>query len=180
MADYYSIIAKAVSTLDPNTEGARRRLYERARSAVIAEMHRAEPALDHSDIMAAQMSLELAIGEVEADAQREQHAQTVPSGPSYRRNGALSKPSFPANENDQQGRGPLTRLWAQFSRRADESVEDGAEGDCWEGRDTWLTELCPCFARGGRTISEFRAEGPGETQRAGLTCPCRSLARLPV
>jgi hypothetical protein len=50
MADYYSIIAKAVSTLDPNTEGARRRLHERARSAVISEMHRAEPALDQSDI----------------------------------------------------------------------------------------------------------------------------------
>ena len=141
MADYQSIIAKAVSALDPNTGEARRRLYERARSAVIAEMHRAEPALDRSDIMAAQMSLELAIGEVEADAQREQRARAVLDGPSHRRDGVSSKPSFPANENDQQGRGPLTILWTRFLRRTGESVEDEAEEDRRERRDTWLTEL---------------------------------------
>jgi hypothetical protein len=151
MADYYSIIAKAVSMLDPNTEGARRRLYERARSAVIAEMHRAEPALDESDIVAAQMSLELAIGEVEAEAQREQRRPEVLDRLSYRRNGASSKPSFPANENDQHGGGPLTRLWAQFFRRDSESVEDGGEADCREGRDTWLTEL---LARASREEDE--------------------------
>jgi hypothetical protein len=149
MADYYSIIANAVSTLDPNTEGARRRLYERARSAVISEMHRAEPALDQSDIMAAQMSLELAIGEVEADAQREQRLKAAIDRPPFRRNRALSQPSFPANENDQQGRGPLTRLWAQVFRQTGESVEDGAGGDCREDRDTWLTEL---LARASREV----------------------------
>ena len=146
MADYQSIIAKAVSTLHPNTEEARRRLYERARSAVIAEMHKAEPALDQSDIMAAQMSLELAIGEVEADAQREQRARAVLDGPSH-----PSKPSFPANENEQQGRGPLTILWTRFLRRTGESVEDEAEGDRREGRDTWLTEL---LARASREEDE--------------------------
>ncbi len=151
MADYQSIIAKAVSALDPNTGEARRRLYERARSAVIAEMHRAEPALDRSDIMAAQMSLELAIGEVEADAQREQRARAVLDGPSHRRDGASSKPSFPANENEQQGRGPLTILWTRFLRRTGESVEDEAEGDRREGRDTWLTEL---LARASREEDE--------------------------
>ena len=141
MADYQSIIAKAVSTLDPNTDEARRRLYERARSALISEMYKPEPALDRSDIMAAQMSLELAIGEVEADAQREQRPRAVLDRPSHRRDGASSKPSFPANENDQQGHGPLTRLWTRFLRRTGKSVEDDAEGDRREGRDTWLTEL---------------------------------------
>jgi hypothetical protein len=151
MADYQSIIAKAVSTLDPNTEEARRRLYERARSAVIAEMHRAEPPLDRSDIMAAQMSLELAIGEVEADAQREQRLRGVPDVPSYRRDGGLSKPSFPANENDQQGRGRLTRLWTRFLCRTGESIEDDAEADGREGRETWLTDL---LARASREEDE--------------------------
>jgi hypothetical protein len=68
MADYFSIIAKAVSAFDPNTGAARRRLYERARAALLAEMNSAIPLLDQSDIMAAQMSLELAIGQIEADA----------------------------------------------------------------------------------------------------------------
>jgi hypothetical protein len=151
MADYSSIIAKAVSRLDPNTESARRRLYDRARTALVSEMRRAEPALDRSDMMTAQTSLELAICEVEADAQREQRAQSALDRPStaYRRGGVLSKPSFPANENDQQGRGPLSRLWAQFFRRGDGTQRRGEalsnqsphESDCGEGRDTWLTEL---------------------------------------
>jgi hypothetical protein len=34
MADYYSLIANAVAALDLNTEKARNRLYERARTAL--------------------------------------------------------------------------------------------------------------------------------------------------
>ena len=78
MDDYYTIIAKAVSTLHPNTGDTRRRLYERARAALLTELRSA----DHSDIMAAQMLLELAIGEVEADAQRDQHSRRTINAPS--------------------------------------------------------------------------------------------------
>jgi hypothetical protein len=147
MTDYQSIIARAVSTLDPNTEETRRRLYERARSALISEMYKPEPALDRSDIMAAQMSLELAIGEVEAEAQREQRREAVLDRPSHRDGGSW-RPSFPANENDEQARGLLTRLWARFFRRAGEI---GGEKDGREGRDTWLTEL---LARASREENE--------------------------
>jgi hypothetical protein len=34
MADYQSLLAKAVDALDPNTPGARQRIYDRARSAM--------------------------------------------------------------------------------------------------------------------------------------------------
>jgi hypothetical protein len=71
MGDYYTIMAKAVGSLDRNGSDARSRLYERARAALLIELRDAYPALDMSDIMAAQMLLELAIGEVEADAQRD-------------------------------------------------------------------------------------------------------------
>jgi hypothetical protein len=67
-------MAKAVGALDSNTGDARRLLYERARAALLAELLGADPAPHPSDIMAAQMLLELAIGEVEADAQRDQRA----------------------------------------------------------------------------------------------------------
>jgi hypothetical protein len=72
--DYYTIMAKAVGALDSNTGDVRRLLYERARAALLAELLGADPAPHPSDIMAAQMLLELAIGEVEADAQRDQRA----------------------------------------------------------------------------------------------------------
>jgi hypothetical protein len=71
-------MANAVDALDPNTGDARSRLYERARTAPLTEMRSAYPAQHASDIMAAQMFLELAIGEVEADAQRDLHSrQTI-------------------------------------------------------------------------------------------------------
>jgi hypothetical protein len=82
MSDYYTMMAKAVGALDPNTGDARLPLYERARAALVAELRGADPALDPSDIMAAQMLLELAIGEVEADAQRDQRALQTMDAPS--------------------------------------------------------------------------------------------------
>jgi hypothetical protein len=75
MADYYSVIAKAVSALDLNTEKARLRLYERARTALRSEMHSAYPPFHRSQIAAAEMSLEMAIEAVEAEAVREQSAK---------------------------------------------------------------------------------------------------------
>jgi len=75
-------MAKAVGALDPNTGDARSRLYERARAALLTELRSAYPALDLSDIMAAQMLLELGIGEVEADAQRDQHSRQTIDDPS--------------------------------------------------------------------------------------------------
>ena len=68
MAGFYPLLAKAVSALDGNTREARRILYERARAALIAEMRRADPALNQSDILVARISLEEAIGKVEAEA----------------------------------------------------------------------------------------------------------------
>jgi hypothetical protein len=68
MADYYSILARAVWDLDRNTAAARRRLYERAHSALLSEMQNAFPRIARSEIMIAQMALDIAIGQVEAEA----------------------------------------------------------------------------------------------------------------
>jgi hypothetical protein len=78
MGDYYTMMAKAVGALHPNTGDARWRLYERARAALLTELRSADP----SDIMAAQMLLELAIGHVEADTQRDQRARQTMDAPS--------------------------------------------------------------------------------------------------
>jgi hypothetical protein len=81
MADYYSIIANAVSALDWNTRDARRQLYERARTALITQMRGTTPALDQSDILAARISLEEAIGRVEAEARRDCNANQPTDAP---------------------------------------------------------------------------------------------------
>jgi hypothetical protein len=112
MADYYSIIAKAVSALDSNTGDARRRLYERARAALIAEMRGANPALNQSDILVARISLEEAIGKVEAEARRDRRAHL-----------------------------PIATPSTSLSRGKALSGYSSGETDSGPGRDNWLSEL---------------------------------------
>jgi hypothetical protein len=149
MADYYSIIAKAVGALDPNTGDARRRLYDRARGALLGEMRNIELALDQADILAARMSLEEAIGKVETEAQRAEHARQAPATPGGAGPAAARRPETPAGG---QGRGPLTRLWAHMFGRGGDRAEPrvgpgGTPGHArgqshpGKGRDTWMTEL---------------------------------------
>jgi hypothetical protein len=68
VADYYSILSKAVSALEPNTASARQRLYERARSAMSAEIEGASPPFDASGIAAVKHGLRSAIERIEAEA----------------------------------------------------------------------------------------------------------------
>jgi class 3 adenylate cyclase len=66
--DYHRLIIRAVGALDRNTAEARRALYERARSALLAELRSREPAFLATDITKQRVALENAIREVEADA----------------------------------------------------------------------------------------------------------------
>jgi hypothetical protein len=109
MADYYTIIAKAVAALDPNTGEARRRIYERARGALSGETRSAGLPLAKSDILSAQMSLEEAIARVEIEALRAEETRAAAE--------SVPRPVAPVAKN---GRGSLSRLWAQmFGRQAE-------------------------------------------------------------
>jgi hypothetical protein len=69
MADYYPLIARAISGLDANAPGEQRRaLYERARTALIAQLRSVEPPLSESEITRERLSLEEAVRKVESEA----------------------------------------------------------------------------------------------------------------
>src|ERR1700674_5879032 len=68
MADYHPLISRAVSGLEKNTGENRRALYERARSALVAQLRSVQPALDESDITRERLALEEAIRKVEAES----------------------------------------------------------------------------------------------------------------
>jgi hypothetical protein len=68
MADYYPLIARAVAGLDKSTGENRRALYERARSALVAQLRGVTPALSESDVTRERLALEEAIRKVEAEA----------------------------------------------------------------------------------------------------------------
>jgi len=90
MADYYPLVAKAVAGLEKNTGEGRRLLYERARSALVAQLRvMNEPPLTEAEITRERLSLEEAIRKVEAEAARrgrdaprpEPPAPTTPAAP---------------------------------------------------------------------------------------------------
>ena len=70
MTDYYPLIARAVTALDKNTGEARRGLYERARSALVAQLRGLDPPLTEAEITRERLSLEEAIRRVEAESAR--------------------------------------------------------------------------------------------------------------
>jgi hypothetical protein len=175
MADYYSIIAKAVAALDPNTGEARRRIYERARGALSGETRSAGLPLNKSDIVSAQMSLEEAIARVEIEALRAEETRVAPQ--------RAPRPVAPAAKNGGGG-GSLSRLWAQMfggggpaeraeprdaepriaeprraePRRAEPRIAEARPAGPPphpKGRDTWLTDL---LARASREEDEAEGE----------------------
>ena len=92
MADYYPLIARAVAGLDPAAPGeSRRALYERARSALIAQLRSVQPPLSESEITRERLSLEEAVRKVESEAaQRAREARG--GGSSARAGDALRRP----------------------------------------------------------------------------------------
>jgi hypothetical protein len=155
MADYHSIIAKAVSALDLNTEKARRRLYERARAALQSKMHSAYPPFHRSEIAAEEMSLDMAIEAVEASLMREQNAKMETLATSPLRAGFSVTPSLRANQNGEVRHSRAT-LWAGILRRAHapgrgkamSNRDNNEDGSCGGGC-TWMTEL---LARASRAV----------------------------
>ena len=70
MADYYPLIARAVAGLEKNTGDARRALYERARTALVAQLRSVNPPLSENDVTRERLALEESIRKVEAEAAR--------------------------------------------------------------------------------------------------------------
>jgi hypothetical protein len=105
MADYYPLIARAIAGLDPSAPGeSRRALYERARSALIAQLRSVQPPLSESEITRERLSLEEAVRKVESeaaqrarDASRPGGAARSSSGDAFRRANARPPESGPSS-----------------------------------------------------------------------------------
>jgi hypothetical protein len=67
MADYYSLIAGAVSRLASQTEEARHALYEHARTVLQQRLHTLDPPLSAVELGNEEAGLEAAISRVESD-----------------------------------------------------------------------------------------------------------------
>ena len=79
MADYYSLIKKAVARLDPSARESRRALYERARAAQLAQLRTISPPLSETEITGEQLELEEAVRTVEAEVARPARDVEIPA-----------------------------------------------------------------------------------------------------
>src|SRR3954454_17849825 len=81
MADYYPLIARAIAGLDPSAPGeSRRALYDRARTALIAQLRGVPPPLSESEITRERLSLEEAVRKVESEAAQRARDASRPGG----------------------------------------------------------------------------------------------------
>ena len=69
MADYYSVLPRAVVNLDTGDGAAREELYERAHSIIVAELRKQNPKIAALTITREQAALEAAIRRLEAELQ---------------------------------------------------------------------------------------------------------------
>src|SRR5262245_29935212 len=84
MADYYPLIARAVAGLEKNTGDGRRALYERARTALVAQLRSVTPALSESDVTRERLALEESIRKVEAESARQNWVEPARPEPSHK------------------------------------------------------------------------------------------------
>lgn len=103
MADYYPLIARAIAALDPNAPGeSRRALYERARTALIAQLRSVQPPLSESEITRERLSLEEAVRKVESEAAQRAREASRPGGGARSGSGdAFRRASARAADNNQ-------------------------------------------------------------------------------
>ncbi|WP_426613657.1 hypothetical protein [Bradyrhizobium sp. McL0616] len=138
MADYYPLIARAIAALDPNAPGeSRRALYERARTALIAQLRSVQPPLSESEITRERLSLEEAVRKVESEAAQRAREASRPgggarsggsSGDAFRRASARATESNPP-ASPQPAAPPRARPAAPPPRTDRPPLGDDDQGD---------------------------------------------------
>src|SRR5215471_17338864 len=117
MADYYPLIVKAISGLEKSTGEARRALYDRARTALLAQLRGVEPALSEPEITRERLALEEAIRKVEAEAARRSRNDPLPVRPDFRQEPSQeTRPEGRLGEMPTEVAGPSSRHSLRTSR----------------------------------------------------------------
>lgn len=136
MADYYSLISRAISALPGQTPDARQGVYERARKALVNQLRSIQPPVADADIAAESRALEEAITRLELELAKTnaRGAQSTEPRPAPAtaavRSGGAQKTAAPVPPPDQPSPAaaePVTTAAAETqaeSRSAEEAWRD--------------------------------------------------------
>jgi hypothetical protein len=162
MADYYPLIAKAVSGLDKSTGEARRALYDRARTALLAQLRGVEPALSEPDITRERLALEEAIRKVEAEAARRSRGEPLATRLQSRQE-QDPRTEAPTDQQEELPN-PLPRYDLRASRPTlgASTDDDGDRSDAEETR-----QAVPLSAAAARPEARQMEEPRARASRAG-------------
>jgi hypothetical protein len=159
MADYYPVLARAVSRLSENNARTRNELYERARGIVLEELRKRDP----EKLAPEQAALEAAVLRLEAEAAAQQApARAAPAPPQAPARAALAPSSAPPSRPPVNTAAPAkTALRYRFgifrTRRPGKPREKLPE------------KPAPAPARSAqRTASDKRMPDPGEALGGAL------------
>lgn len=102
MADYHSLIARAVAALPQSTPDARQTVYERARKALFNQLRGIQPPVAEADIVAEGRALEEAIARIEQELSGKgaQPASTTPAAEPTRAKEAAKPAEAPSRPRD--------------------------------------------------------------------------------
>jgi hypothetical protein len=171
MADYYPLIVKAVAGLEKSTSETRRALYDRARTALLAQLRGVEPALSEPEITRERLALEEAIRKVEGDIA---FPRAPDAAPGY--GGRATRPGIPADDDDDRMDAEEMRqaapLSAAATARAPESEARRAE--------RWIPGGAPQSGNGLRSFRDSTGE-TGPVDEGGVRTfpsPDRDLRRF--
>src|ERR1700736_5115708 len=79
MAEYYTVLKKAIGGLDNNQAEARRTVYDKARNALIGQLKAVDPPLTTAEISRQRLQLEEAIRKVERESVTNPNPVRVPA-----------------------------------------------------------------------------------------------------
>lgn len=79
MADFYPILARAIAGLPDKSPEARRAVYDRARTALVAQLRSLDPPVGEAEIMRERLALDEAVSRIEAehDASQDERPATT-------------------------------------------------------------------------------------------------------
>lgn len=125
MADYYPLLARAISSLPQNNAEARKAVFDRARTALLRQLRGVDPPLPEGEITRERLSLEEAIRRLEAEATPQDN---VPDNAPADEPLAEAVPSEPAAAPDAPEPAEVTET-APAAPEAELPVEAASEGE---------------------------------------------------
>lgn len=180
MTDYYPLVKRAVEGLDKGAGEGRRALYERARTALLAQLRGLNPPLSESEITRERLALEEAVRKVEAEAAR-QMRETAMAETASMRSSEMPPPPRPA-ANDMPSRrddAPPRRS----DQRAKPAEPAGSESGSARtaGRLKFKLDRPPLMAEGLKGFRDVvaEAEGLGEATSQAAKSARETFAAMP-